>query len=148
MWLQRQSSIHEPITPVGYDGRDPRIKLQLERTGLEYLGVRRYRDPIGQAVKRLGQLPGLEKYQRIPMAAQRERVSPRKRIGNGDYGLSQSLKEGRGGRGKGGSYEGQEQGGLGAESVDSVDGDAGDEGVGAVLRSLWEKNYDLSTSAD
>lgn len=86
------------------------------------------------------------------MAPQSARGSPRKRIGNGngngDYGLSQSLKEGRGSRGKGGSYEGQEQSGVGAGSVDSVAGDTGDEGVGAVLRSLWEKNYDLSTSAD
>jgi hypothetical protein len=39
------------LVGAGYDGRDPRIKLQLERTGLEYLVVRRHQDPVGQALK-------------------------------------------------------------------------------------------------
>ncbi len=73
LWLQRASSNIEPqqmapglaingvhaglagtgtsLVGAGYDGRDPRIKLQLERTGLEYLVVRRHQDPVGQALK-------------------------------------------------------------------------------------------------
>lgn len=67
-WLQRASSAIEPqqlsrdpfsnLPPFGpgipllgtsYDGRDPRVRMQLERTGLEYLVVRRYQNPVGAA---------------------------------------------------------------------------------------------------
>ena len=171
LWLQRASSNIEPqqMTPgvaingltgihgglggtslvgAGYDGRDPRIKLQLERTGLEYLVVRRHQDPVGQALKRLSQLPGAEKNRRIP-----PQNAKKGGAGTGSYGLSQSLKETRS-REKGktpptngarSSYEGQS-----GSQDDAGISDRGndDDGVGAVLRSIWEKNYDLSTSAD
>jgi hypothetical protein len=166
LWLQRASSNIEPqqmapgaainglsaiqgglggLVGTGYDGRDPRIKIQLERTGLEYLVVRRHQDPVGQALKRLSQLPGADKNRQI--AAH----SPKKSDGGGAgaYGLSQSLKESRrfgkdktgGGRS---SYDGgsQDDAGLSRRTNDEEDG------VGSILRSIWEKNYDLSTSAD
>jgi hypothetical protein len=134
---------------AGYEGRDPRIKVQLERTGLEYLVVRRHQDAVGIALRRLGGLPGGEGYRRIPTPMQRDRESPRKRNGNGEggYGLSSSLRGKTTVNGGRSSYEEQSVG-----SQDSGVGDRGgggeDDGVGAVLRSMWEKNYDLSTSQD
>jgi hypothetical protein len=137
---------------AGYDGRDPRIKLQLERTGLEYLVVRRHQDPVGAALKRLSVLPGVERNRRIPASQ-----APKKGDGGGGsvgrYGLSQSLKEGKGRSGKDkavssgtrSSYEGHE----GSQDDAGMSGRAeDDDGVGAILRSLWEKNFDLSASAD
>lgn len=166
LWLQRASSNIEPqqmapsagINGIGihgglggsslvgavYDGRDPRIKIQLERTGLEYLVVRRHQDPVGQALKRLGQLPGADKNRQIVAH------SPKKSDGGaGAYGLSQSLKDSRrpgkdktsGARS---SYDGGSQDDAGLSGRTNED----DDGVGSILRSIWEKNYDLSTSAD
>ena len=124
-----------PLLGAGYDGRDPRIKQQLERTGLEYLVVRRHQDPVGLALKRLGQLPGADKNQRIP--GQRKNDAGGRR----SLGLSQSLKDGR------------KTDNTGAKSSYGSQGDASgrgedDEGVNAILRSLWEKNFDFSSSAD
>lgn len=128
---------------AGYDGRDPRIKLQLERTGLEYLVVRRHQDPVGAALKRLASLPGVERNRRIP-------VSQGKKDGNGTanggsgsvgrYGLSHSLKGKEPAR--------NVNGGGSHESVPEETGREGDEGVGVLLRSMWEKGFDLSASAE
>lgn len=176
LWLQRASSNIEPqqmapgvamnglaglhggiggtslVGGAGYDGRDPRIKLQLERTGLEYLVVRRHQDPIGQAIKRLSQLPGAEKNRRIP--AHRPKTSTEQGANTGRYGLSQSLKESRS-RAKEGnkqnvngatsSYEGQ-SGSLEDGNMSDRGGDNSDQG--AILRSMWDKSYDFSASAD
>ena len=175
LWLQRASSNIEPqalSTPAltgihgglrvgvggilvglgaGYDGRDPRIKLQLERTGLEYLVVRRHQDPVGKALKRLERCPGLEGIQRIP-SSRGKKGSLGTGDGPGRYGLSQSLKEAR--RGKGdktppagrSSFEGQ----VGSHDEGMVESEMGgeDDGVGALLRRIWEKSFDLSASAD
>jgi hypothetical protein len=157
LWLQRASSNIEPqqMAPGAaingiqggmlgpYDGRDPRIKVQLERAGLEYLVIRRHQDPVGQALKRLSQLPGADKNRQI--AAH----SPKKSEhgGAGAYGLSQSLKDSRRpGKDKAVrlSYDegSQDDAGLSRRSHED------DDGVGAILRSIWEKSYDLSASAD
>jgi hypothetical protein len=172
LWLQRASSNIEPqqmapgaavnalsgihgglggssLVGAGYDGRDPRIKMQLERTGLEYLVVRRHQDPVGKALKRLDQLPGLENIQRIPSHAKKGDGTG---AGAARYGLSQSLKESRS-RGKDktppasgarSSFEGQ----SGSHDDAGMDGGNEDDGVGALLRSIWEKSFDLSASAD
>jgi hypothetical protein len=144
------------LVGAGYDRRDPRIKLQLERTGLEYLVVRRHQDPVGQALKRVSVLPGVEGNRRIPPASQASKKGdPGEGSGSGSvgrYGLSQSLKEGTSRKGKDkvvsgarNSFEGHD----GSQDERGMSGRANDdEGVGAVLRSLWEKNFDLSASAD
>lgn len=178
LWLQRASSNIEPqqmapgvgmgalsgLHGAGYDGRDPRLKLQLERTGLEYLVVRRHQDPVGIALKRLEKLPGMEKMRRIP------KKDGAAAAGAGRYGVggghSQSPKESRM-RGKGPASStsnggGGGGGGGGRSSYDaaaaqaSSPGDASerggggeDDGVTAILRSIWEKNFDSSsTGAD
>lgn len=174
LWLQRASSNIEPQTPgaainglsgihgvlggssligAGYDGRDPRIKMQLERTGLEYLVVRRHQDPVGKALKRLDHLPGLENIRRIPPQGTKKPDGTGAVGGAGRYGLSQSLKESRSNRGKDralpasglrSSFE-DRSGSHGASGADRANED---DGVGALLRSIWEKNYDLSASTD
>ena len=179
LWLQRASSNIEPqqmapglaingvhaglgagagtsLVGAGYDGRDPRIKLQLERTGLEYLVVRRHQDPVGQALKRLSVLPGVERNRRIPPSSQGSKKGDSGEGSGsvGRYGLSQSLKEGTSTSRKGkdkvvsgarSSFEGhdgsQDERGLSSRANN-------DESVGAILRSLWDKNFDLSASAD
>ena len=76
--LQRASSVIEPgsgnvsvqgsgltipligVGGPGYDGgqsRDPRVSKLLERTGMEYLVVRRYQNPIARSLNRLSYLP-------------------------------------------------------------------------------------------
>lgn len=160
LWLQRASSNIEPqgMTPgaainglsnihgitgaipilgAGYDGRDPRIKQQLERTGLEYLVVRRHQDPIGLALKRLNQLPGADKNRRIPSQRKNEAgVGGRRSLG-----LSQSLKDARR------NDNATAKSSYGSQGEASGRGED-DEGVSAILRSLWEKNFDFSSSAD
>jgi len=113
------------------DSRDPRIRLQLERTGLEYLVVRRHQDPVGKALKRLEQIPGVAG-KRIPAG------SPRKKGDTGSI-LSQSLRERRGGKSARSSFDGEES---------ARERTAEEDGAGAILRSLWEKSFDLSASAD
>lgn len=141
------------LVGAGYDGRDPRIKLQLERTGLEYLVVRRHQDPVGQALKRLSLLTGAERNRRIPASQPAKMGDSGGGSGSvGRYGLSQSLKEGksRGGKEKGvgsgsgarNSYEGHD----GSRDDGGISGRADDDG--SILRSMWEKSFDLSASAD
>lgn len=144
-----------PLVGAGDDGRDPRIRLQLERTGLEYLVVRRYQDPVGRALKRQNKLPGANKHRRIPH---------QRNGGTGDgmsrgrsYGLSQSLSESRrrnrdavarengavSASGARSSYEPVTHGSL--ESERSAEDD---DGVSAILRTMWEKNLDLNISEE
>jgi hypothetical protein len=142
-----------PLVGAGYDGRDPRVRLQLERTGLEYLVVRRYQDPVGLALKRLVKLPGNEKMRRIPAKGQVNGATTPSR-----YGLSQSLKEGKdksrlkreegavSGSGARSSYEGQTDGSAaGSAGGGEVDGEGG---LAAILRGLWEKTTEMSPSAE
>ncbi|KAK3292538.1 uncharacterized protein B0H64DRAFT_407005 [Chaetomium fimeti] len=52
--------------PTAYDARDPRVNKALERTGMEYLTVRRHLNPVARSIARVMQLPGLENSRRIP----------------------------------------------------------------------------------
>ncbi|KAI9869271.1 MAG: hypothetical protein M1813_000059 [Trichoglossum hirsutum] len=116
LWLQRASSGIEPqqLAPSvgvggipgvrssaggigaigsGYsDARDPRLQREFERTGLEYLVVRRYKNPVGDSLARLAELPGSQKNRRIPAHFSRSYING----GDGPMGLSQSLRERRG----------------------------------------------------
>ena len=83
--LQRASSVIDPAQAVGpvaggvdplvdvqapgYDGvssRDPRVGKLIERTGMEYLVVRRYQNPVTRSLGRLKHLSGSDKVKRIP----------------------------------------------------------------------------------
>jgi hypothetical protein len=144
-----------PLVGAGDDGRDPRIRLQLERTGLEYLVVRRYQDPVGRAVKRLEKLPGANKHRRIPN--QRSSTAGDGLSQGRSYGLSQSLSDtGRRNRDRGA----RENGAMSASgarssfepvthgSVESERSAGDDDGVSAILRTMWEKNLDLNASEE
>lgn len=155
LWLQRASSNIEPqpgihgipngntLVGANYDGRDPRVRVQLERTGLEYLVVRRYQDPIGMSIKRLTRLPGVDGSRLIPH--QQKAHQRNGSMASGKYGLSQSLKETKGQEprtkssaasvktnGARSSYEASQQ--------DSESDKEENDAVEAILRRLWDKN--------
>lgn len=57
------------VAGAGYDGstsRDPRVAKQLERTGMEYLSVRRYQNPVLRSLNRIARMDETTKTQRIP----------------------------------------------------------------------------------
>lgn len=79
--LQRASSSMEPSPGGGgvgaisasplvgggaHDNRDPRVGKLLERTGMEYLVVRRYQNPVARSIARLQHLPGAHKARQAP----------------------------------------------------------------------------------
>ncbi|KAI9765421.1 MAG: hypothetical protein M1840_007379 [Geoglossum simile] len=154
LWLQRASSGIEPqqLAPsvgvggmpgvrastggigtlgTGYsDSRDLRLHREFERTGLEYLVVRRYKNPVGDSIARLGELPGAQKNRRIPAQFSRGYASG----GDGPMGLSQSLRE-RGGRDPVGS------GGTRA-SLDGTRGSKDDSGVNRPVSQGLERHSD------
>ncbi|KAI2608014.1 hypothetical protein GGR54DRAFT_392917 [Hypoxylon sp. NC1633] len=179
--LQRASSSIEPAQPVGgvgvvgvsplvggsgYDNRDPRIGKLLERTGMEYLVVRRYQNPIARSIARLSHLPGANKTKHIPAQNGSNGAANGKRGtalgGPGRLGLSQSLtdkdkaksrpttpRQGSSLRANGAlsSFEGEEER-LHDRMSGSSYADGDDDGVAAVLRNLWDKNLDLSASQE
>lgn len=134
-------SIGSGYGPEGGAG-DPRIRMQLEKTGSAFMVVRRHQDPIAKSVRRLLVLPGGEKGRRIPGAG-------RVKAGKG-VGLSQSLREGRskGGLASGSLEDARAGGSFGEGSpVGSVESAGGDDGLAAILRGLWEKGPELSSSS-
>ena len=147
-----------PLVGAGDDGRDPRIRLQLERTGLEYLVVRRYQDPVGRALKRLDKLPGANKHRRIPSQRHLDRNgATADSTSQRSLGLSQSLRETRRGN-RDGARENGTVSASGARSsyepvaahgsVESERSAETEDGVSAILRSMWQKNLDLSASEE
>ncbi|KAJ9640518.1 hypothetical protein H2199_006057 [Coniosporium tulheliwenetii] len=68
LWLQRASSNIEPqkliLSPsINYAGAaegriDPRLQRQFDQAALEYKVVRRYRNPVADAIVRLAEIPG------------------------------------------------------------------------------------------
>ncbi|KAH7020987.1 uncharacterized protein B0I36DRAFT_333574 [Microdochium trichocladiopsis] len=183
--LQRASSSMEPSQPGGgggvvgasplvgvnnHEGRDLRISRQLERTGMEYLVVRRYQNPIARSINRLSQLPGANKTQPIRQHKSNG-VNGGSAAGLGhakkpSYGLSQSLADLQKSRpttpataaaaarrptsirtnGANSSYG---DGNNNNNDEDSrYDNDGDDGGLAAILRNLWDKNMDLSASQD
>ncbi|KAI1800279.1 hypothetical protein F4811DRAFT_43799 [Daldinia bambusicola] len=178
--LQRASSSIEPAQPVGgvgvgggvgplasgysYDNRDPRMSKLLERTGMEYLVVRRYQNPIARSIARLSHLPNANKSQHIPNQNGSNGTANGKRTsgigGASRLGLSQSLTDRAKSRpttpsqgasiranGANSSFEGDEERLHERMSGSSyVDGE--DDGVAGILRNLWDKSMDLSASQD
>jgi hypothetical protein len=182
--LQRASSVIEPsqavaglgvlpgINPLigaggtGYDGtqsRDPRMTKLMERTGMEYLVVRRYQNPIARSLNRLSKTNGAHSSRRIPRPSTAT-ISSKKPV---DLPLRHARNVSmpdarrpdtpnsarRPGTGSGASVRAS-----GAES--SIDGDDGRrlsgsslvgeevDGTAALLRNLWDKSTDLSASTD
>lgn len=78
--LMRASSTLEPNpahnghlgeqSPIITGASDPRAGKILERTGMEYLVVRRHQNPVARSIARLNQLPMTERSRRIPASRQ------------------------------------------------------------------------------
>ncbi|KAK0704175.1 hypothetical protein B0T21DRAFT_299487 [Apiosordaria backusii] len=101
--LQRASSGLEPTGPAGmamvpigggapplmgvagggmgssYGAANPKHSKILEKTGMQYLSVRRHQNPIARSIARIQQLPGMHKAQRIPAPSR----APSRRGGGG-----------------------------------------------------------------
>ncbi|KAI1493437.1 hypothetical protein F5X96DRAFT_211956 [Biscogniauxia mediterranea] len=179
--LQRASSTIEPTQAGGgvgvvgasplvggtdYDNRDPRVGKLLERTGMEYLVVRRYQNPIARSIARLSHLPDAHKSQRIPpkqngVNGNGNGAAHGKKSSDGGFRLSQSLVETttRSSRpttprrttsirtnGANSSFEAEEDHHHRMSGSSFVDGM--DEGVATLLRNLWDKNMDICTSQE
>jgi hypothetical protein len=87
-----------------------RLAKQYEQACLEYAVVRRYRNPLGEALGRLEHVPGVKEMRerRIQLERPKSRAGERISVGgDGKMGLSQSLRDDRrlkgNGRGEGGS---------------------------------------------
>lgn len=177
--LQRASSVIEPGQSVagvggvigaspligvggpGYDGgssRDPRVGKLLERTGMEYLVVRRYQNPVARSLNRLTHLPGMDKSKRIPRINTGSTNSKRSLELATRHVRNVSLPEARRPvtpkrpdsirtNGAGSSYE-EEVNRLNERLSGSSLVGGEEDGTAALLRGLWEKAPELSASAD
>ncbi|KIL92046.1 hypothetical protein FAVG1_04452 [Fusarium avenaceum] len=181
--LQRASSVIEPgqavggvggvvgHTPLigvggpGYDGgnsRDPRVSKLLERTGMEYLVVRRHQNPVARSVERLNHLPGVEKSLRIPRYNTASANGKRsmdltmrqhtRNVSMPDARRPPTPKRPTSVRpnGAASSYEGNDDDGRLTDrlSGSSLVGGEEEDGTTALLRNLWEKSMELSASTD
>ncbi|KAK1759649.1 hypothetical protein QBC47DRAFT_113087 [Echria macrotheca] len=189
--LQRASSTLEPTHPhptmsmrlggvavapgplvgrAAYDARDPRLGKLLERTGMEYLVVRRHQNPIARSLMRLAQLPGADKTRPIPRpgtghskrgsdltgrSGLRERdtsmatliggqsrrpPTPRSSLSMRQTTISASSSLETEDEVRG-IHERQRLSGTSLVNED-------DAGTIALLRNMWDKNLDLSASQD
>ncbi|KAL7938730.1 hypothetical protein V8C35DRAFT_86579 [Trichoderma chlorosporum] len=180
--LQRASSTLEPgqavpgvggvvgagpligIGDPGHDGgnsRDPRVGKLLERTGMEYLVVRRHQNPVVRSLNRLSQLPGMDKNKRIPRSNTGSTTASKRSTDLATrHARNISMPEGRQPtpvkrtgsvkfNGAGSSYEGDDMNRLSERlSGSSLVGGEEEDSMAGLLRNLWEKPMDLSASTD
>ncbi|OAR02032.1 hypothetical protein LLEC1_01623 [Akanthomyces lecanii] len=177
--LQRQSSALEPgqavgagggvsgpligIAGAGYDGassRDPRVNRLMERTGMEYLVVRRCQNPIARSLNRLGRLPDLGKGKRIPQPGtplvNGKRTAPEAPARHArNVSMPDPRQPAAASRrvatirssGAGSSFEGDDA----ARSSERLSGSSVTEetdNTATLLRNLWERSMELSASTD
>jgi hypothetical protein len=175
--LQRASSTIEPVPAGGgvgavgaspllggaaYDNRDPRIGKLIERTGQEYLVVRRHQNPIARSIARLQRLPGADRNQHISKTNGANGSVHSKKSSElnsaARYGLSPSLGDAHRSQPQAPRREGSVRT-NGASPNYEADDDrvhlsgasyvgGEDEGVAALLRNLWDKSMELSASQD
>jgi hypothetical protein len=156
--------------PGGYGRGETVLPKFLERTGMQYLVVRRYQNPIARSLARLAQVPGQDKKLRIPKPGARTPAHSRQgselrsgpvqnlRDREGTHGRADvaglGLIGGRGERRPGsrrgyqnGAGDGLDDQATGLSGSSLVDGGE-DATTLAVLRNLWDKNMDLSASQE
>ncbi len=173
--LQRASSNMDPpqphVTPAsltpGVNGTNlpgqnshipeaARLAKQYEQACLEYAVVRRYRNPLGEALGRLDQIPGVKeaKEKRIQIERPKSRIEGRQSAaGSPKMGLSQSLRDDTRAKGNG-RGEGRvrfeigskDDSGIGGhnDSNDYDDRDR-DDGTDQLVRRIWESRIDHSS---
>ncbi|KAI0395248.1 hypothetical protein F5Y17DRAFT_208387 [Xylariaceae sp. FL0594] len=177
--LQRASSTIEPgqagpgggvIGPsllVGssdYEHRDPRINKLLERTGMEYLVVRRYQNPIARSLARLSHLQNVNKNKDIAKQSGSGTTRPKDSIdlaAAGRLGPNRTMADAARSRpstprrstsirttGARSSYDGGDD----ERFHDRVSGssyvESNDDGLAAALRNIWDKSTDLGSSQE
>ena len=185
--LQRASSVIEPgqvapgvtgavgSTPLigvggpGHDGgysKDPRVGKLLERTGMEYLVVRRYQNPILRSFNRLSHLPGLD-HRTIPRSNTGSTIGKRSldlplRAHSRKVSASDSLRpltptpgsrrtnnhSKTNGIAHSVDGEGDSRGGSERLSGSSLVGEEEEVSTATLLRNMWEKSTELSASTD
>ncbi|KAK3303277.1 uncharacterized protein B0T15DRAFT_269267 [Chaetomium strumarium] len=159
--------------PTSYDSRDPRISKILERTGMEYLTVRRHLNPVARSIARVMQLPDLENSRRIPRSgtshhASRlsEQFDPNQREPITRNSSMADLINPRSGRRpptpRSGAFStlhsassslGTDDGASRMHERQALSGSslvngAEDAETMALLRMMWDKNMNLSASQD
>lgn len=171
--LQRASSSLEPSLPAHHPALaltgmsspasvargETMMGKVLERTGMEYLVVRRYQNPIARSLARLAM-----QERKLRVAKHRVQHAPgHSRTGSELRGPVQGLRDREGGGSRGGdvagligrgerrpgSRRGDGEDGLGMRMSGSSLVDGGEEtSMLGVLRNLWDKNVDLSASQE
>ncbi|PHH78226.1 hypothetical protein CDD80_7180 [Ophiocordyceps camponoti-rufipedis] len=179
--LQRASSVLEPgqaVTGVGgvvgtspligiggssFDGascRDPRVGKLLERTGMEYLVVRRYQNPVSRSINRLGRTLGLDSNRRNPRGSSSMNGQNKHMDSSARHMRNASTPDTRQAimarrpasvrtMGTGTSYEGDGASRFSERlSGPSLAGAEEENGTTALLRAIWERSMDLGAGAD
>ncbi|KAI6249176.1 hypothetical protein HI914_02926 [Erysiphe necator] len=171
-WLQRASSIMEPKqldthygSEVGlfagtkFEGPIPRVKSILARTSTEYLVARRFHDPVGNALKRIAQIPGMDRNRRIPSKSKNS-VDTTVNSSGSRYGLSQSLRNftpvrnstssasiSRGHKNLSAPCDDINDGGQTYLDVRNEPPNTESEEILSLLRKLWDKSPDSITGS-
>ncbi|KAJ3487133.1 hypothetical protein NLG97_g6475 [Lecanicillium saksenae] len=161
--LQRQSSALEPGQAVGaVGGRRWSLDwhhLLMERTGMEYLVVRRCQNPIARSLNRVGRLPDVERSKRIPRPgtplANGKRTTPdaparhTRNVSMPDPRQTATSRRVATIRssGAGSSFEGDDAARLSERMSGSSAAEETDD-TATLLRNLWEKSMELSASTD
>jgi hypothetical protein len=144
----------------GGNSRDHRMGRMLERTGMEYLVVRRYQNPVARSLNRLGLFATVDKTKKS--------YRPSTASTNGRRPLDLTIRHNRVAsvpesrrpitpkaapsirtNGAGSSFEGDEDSRLNERlSGSSLVGGEEDDGTTALLRNLWDKQPDLTAGGD
>ncbi|KYK55192.1 hypothetical protein DCS_07154 [Drechmeria coniospora] len=134
----------------GFDGgrsRDPRVARLLERTGMEYLVVRRHQVPVTRSLNRLGLLPSVSKTRGVAQASTFSISSKKTPALPGRHSRNVSMPDDQpaaASRRTGANPSAESDERVGGNSPVGDD----DDETTALLRNLWEKSMDLSASAD
>ncbi|KAK7220811.1 hypothetical protein V2G26_008814 [Clonostachys chloroleuca] len=146
-----------PVYDAG-NSRDPRMTKLMDRTGSEYLVVRRYQNPVARSLNRLTHLPDINRTKRIPRvntgssANKRSLEMPLRHTRNVSLPdqRRQASRSNLTLRTNGGSnYDDNEDQRLNERlSGSSLVGNEEDNGTLTLLRNLWEKSIELSASGD
>jgi len=133
-----------------------RLAKQYEQACLEYAVVRRYRNPLGEALKRVDDIPSIKEMREKRMQTERPNTHAGENHGTGSsgrMGLSQSLREDRraktNSRGEGrvrfeiGSKDDSRIGGHDDSNDDDEDGDGADS-TDRLVRRIWESRNETA----
>lgn len=122
-----------------------RAEKEYDRVAREYLNVRRFKNPLGEAVDRVREM---QARRGVAMKQQRPATGDAAAVSGVQLGLSRSLQEGEGRRGGGAAIRNGSANVMRRGSRDDlgVDGRGGE--VEAALERLWRREMLVSTNND